>query len=123
MTLTVSERQTLRAYQDFLLQRFPGQIERLILFGSTARGDDRPGSDLDLLIVLRGGQKPSPEGFYPLGATDPVWREIVGSTFDFLLEYDVLISPTVLSQEKYRTWSPLIAHVRQEGIELWRRNV
>ena len=103
-------------------QRFPNQIERLVLFGSKARGDDRPDSDLDLLIVLRGGQKPSAEGFYSLGATDPVWREIVGSTFDFLLEYGVLVSPTVLSKEEYRIWSPFTARIKQEGIELWPNN-
>ena len=45
MTLTAREQQTLRAYQEFLLQRVPNQIERLVLFGSKARGDDRPDSD------------------------------------------------------------------------------
>lgn len=29
------------------------QPERLVLFGSLARGDDGPGSDVDLLVVLR----------------------------------------------------------------------
>ena len=37
MTLTAREQQTLRAYQEFLLQRVPNQIERLVLFGSKAR--------------------------------------------------------------------------------------
>jgi predicted nucleotidyltransferase len=35
-----------------------GQPQRIILFGSRARGDDRPDSDLDLLIV----QAPQPGG-------------------------------------------------------------
>jgi uncharacterized protein len=32
--------------------------ERLVIFGSVARGDDHPESDLDLLVILRSLDKP-----------------------------------------------------------------
>ena len=35
------------------LSRDP-EVERMVLFGSRARGDARPGSDLDLLLILSG---------------------------------------------------------------------
>jgi predicted nucleotidyltransferase len=34
---------------------FPGLVEQIIVFGSRARGTARPDSDLDLLILISGG--------------------------------------------------------------------
>lgn len=42
----------LRALVRLLRQQHP-EIERAIVFGSLARGDAAPGSDVDLLLVLR----------------------------------------------------------------------
>ena len=36
-------------------------IARIVLFGSLPRGDAVPGSDADLLVVLRGNQRPTEE--------------------------------------------------------------
>jgi uncharacterized protein len=62
--IATSTPQTRAADADRLLQKMvdallaTGQPEKIILFGSRARGDDRPDSDLDLLIV----QAPQPGG-------------------------------------------------------------
>jgi len=47
------------AFEDSTIQEFLGQIapvrselERLILFGSGARGDSKPNSDYDILVVM-----------------------------------------------------------------------
>ncbi len=48
----------LASIDDALIQRVRDQIvdackpQAIYLFGSAARGDDRPGSDLDLLVVM-----------------------------------------------------------------------
>lgn len=39
--------------KDAVLKVFGEQLVSLVLFGSYARGEPRPGSDIDLLIVLR----------------------------------------------------------------------
>jgi predicted nucleotidyltransferase len=39
--------------KDAILQSDGGQVSRIILFGSRARGDAHPDSDFDLLVVLR----------------------------------------------------------------------
>ncbi len=39
--------------KDLVLQANGAQVKRIILFGSRARGDARPDSDFDLLVVLR----------------------------------------------------------------------
>ena len=49
--LTVFEDSTI---QEFLRQIAPvrSELDRLILFGSRARGDSKPGSDYDILVVM-----------------------------------------------------------------------
>jgi len=121
MVLDENEQRALSEYRDFLLQRFPQQVERLILFGSKARGDSVAGSDIDVLVVLRKRTEPTKEGFYPFGSADPTWREIVGATFDLLMKYNVNISPTVIGINEYEEHSPLMTHIKKEGIELWKR--
>ena len=105
-------------HQAHLLSRFLRRIGRIALFGSKARGDAEPDSDLDVLVVLGDGQK-SRGGFYPLGLTDPAWREIVGMAFDLLMEYDVDISPTFTSEDEFAEQPPLVQTISKEGIELW----
>ena len=53
MSLTADERTWLRRYKAALDEQFPGLIEELLLYGSKARGDDHPESDLDILIITR----------------------------------------------------------------------
>lgn len=49
-----------------LAQRY--HIRRLVLFGSAARGELRPDSDIDLLIEFEGGQSPSLGGMVEIQA-------------------------------------------------------
>jgi predicted nucleotidyltransferase len=115
--LTNVERVALDEYQARLTSEFPQQIVRLVLFGSKARGDAGPESDLDVLVVVHGNGGDA-LGFYPLGLTDPVWREIVGLSFDLLMKYQVDISPTVMSEGEFKRNVPLADRAMKEGIEL-----
>ena len=118
MQLSALEQTALAEYQSRLLKKFPRRIRRIALFGSKARGDAESDSDLDVLVVLGDGQK-SRDGFYPLGLTDPAWREIVGMTFDLLMTYGVDISPTVMSEDEFEEQPPLVQTILQEGVVLW----
>ncbi len=80
-------------------------------------------SDTDVLVVLRKRTEPTKEGFYPFGSADPTWREIVGTTFDLVMKYNVNISPTVIGINEYEEHFPLMTHIKKEGVELWRRTV
>ncbi len=53
--LTTDEQAWLDEYRRELKERFPGNVEDVVIFGSKARGDDRPDSDVDVLVVLREG--------------------------------------------------------------------
>ena len=51
-TLTDSEQQALTALHRALVEQFGELIQEVVLFGSKARGDDRAGSDIDVLVVV-----------------------------------------------------------------------
>lgn len=52
-------RERLRRYMEGLMGDRSEEVEFIVLFGSAARGEARPGSDLDLLIGLRSdGREP-----------------------------------------------------------------
>jgi len=54
MKLLPEERNWLEAFIHGIRRSFPGRIERVMIFGSKARGEAGPQSDLDVLVILRG---------------------------------------------------------------------
>lgn len=85
--------------------------ERLVgmrLFGSHARGDSEAGSDLDVLIVLKGEVDPGLE----IARTGPLVAPLCLAT-------DQVISCLFLSEERFLTEkSPLLLNVRRESVPL-----
>jgi predicted nucleotidyltransferase len=71
--LSPAERRAVARFQARLERDLPGCVERLILYGSKARGDARPGSDMDLLLVV-------PQ------ATDEVRKAVRDITADILMD-------------------------------------
>jgi len=93
-----------------LRQRFEDlygeRLVRMVLFGSQARGDAEPRSDIDVLIVLQGPVDPGEE----IAHTGEL-------TAALSLEHDVVISRAFISAEQFfDEQSPLLLNVRREGI-------
>jgi predicted nucleotidyltransferase len=87
MTLNAKEKSALKQFKAILQQTLPGQLIELKLFGSKARGDDRPDSDIDVLVIV----------------ADDDWRicDVVYSiATDILLQTDISISPKVISKNQ-----------------------
>ena len=52
MRLKKSERAWLKAYREELASRYADWVEEMIVYGSKARGDAGPESDLDILLIV-----------------------------------------------------------------------
>ena len=50
--LTRDERTWLREYCKALDEQYPGAVQRLLIYGSKARGDSGPESDFDVLLIV-----------------------------------------------------------------------
>ena len=53
MSLEQAEKHALELLADGLRELFGTALWRVSLFGSKARGDDHPSSDIDVIVVLR----------------------------------------------------------------------
>ena len=99
-------------YSDRLRAALGDRLVELRLFGSVARGDDRPDSDIDILVIIRGSAEER-------GRTE---REAVDIAFDVNLQHDVYISPRVLTEDLLTdpVWgqTPFLKAVRREGVTL-----
>ena len=99
-------RPILSALRTQLQALYGERLEQVMLFGSQARGDAVEGSDIDVLIVLKGDVN--------------VGQEITRCsefTAELCLEYDVLISKIFMSSERFAEGaSGLLQNVRSEGI-------
>ena len=54
--MTAGERTVLETFKALVARRF--QVHKLVLFGSRARGDADPESDLDVVVILSGQADP-----------------------------------------------------------------
>jgi predicted nucleotidyltransferase len=89
------------------LEKIYGErLVKVVLFGSHARGDAVTGSDIDVLVVLKGPVQPGTE-----------IARIGAATAALSLERDVVISCVFVSELRYKSeQSPLLINVRKEGI-------
>ena len=91
-----------------LQELYGDRLVKLILFGSHARGEANPDSDIDLLAVLK-----SPVSQF---------QEILNMSelrVKMLLEQDELVSIIPMSEEDFNTRNvALLRNIRKEGIEL-----
>ncbi len=87
------------------------QVEALVLFGSRARGEARPDSDLDLLLLLRGTLTPERE---------TLWRRRVRSLLVPLLpvDLDLLISDAATAAHWAGSRWHVLGHIHREGVSL-----
>jgi hypothetical protein len=122
MPTKIRHSKILNKYRQALLTHFPDQLQRLILFGSQARGQATEASDIDLLVVVNWDEERLADGRYAIPFRDPRWQRMIEMAYDLSLEYGVLLSPLIMSQKRFEQWSPLVERIKHDGIELWSRN-
>ncbi|PWH16805.1 MAG: hypothetical protein DDG58_09125 [Ardenticatenia bacterium] len=107
--LSPAEAAALQAYVHALHARYGARLHDVVLFGSRARGEVHPNSDVDVLVIL---ERPSAQEL----------SEVRGLAFDIWLAYGVLLSIRAMS---LAGWQALAAqqslfyrHVLRDGISL-----
>ncbi len=104
-----------RLKQDPILSRFRASVgdlygdrlDRIVLFGSRARGDFGPDSDYDVAVFLR-----RIDGFW-----DEV-RRLNDLATDILIDTGAVISARPFRADTYDDQSPLLAAIRRDGRDL-----
>lgn len=95
-----------RAVADDLAELYGDRLRAVILFGSWARGDGHPESDIDLLVVLDevGSRREELARM-----SDVLWRHS--------LEHDTVVTEIPVSESEYReSQEPLLVRARSEGV-------
>lgn len=84
------------------------RLVKMVLFGSQARGDADAGSDIDVLIVLKGQVNPGEE----IERTGDI-------VADLSLQNDEVISCLFMDEHRFTHRNgPLLRNIRKEGIPL-----
>lgn len=97
----------LRRLRRELEELYGPRLERLILFGSRARGDARPDSDWDVAVVLRGYDGNRAETF-----------RLIDLAYDILLDTDQALSLKPFAPEELERRTAFMHNLRQEGIPI-----
>jgi predicted nucleotidyltransferase len=107
--LTPIEQQAILEFVHLLREQFNGRVHSVLLFGSRARGEGSPDSDLDVLVVVDSDD----------------WRvhkQIRYLAADICLKYDVHLSSRVWSTSHHRELKELqtllYQNIRRDGINL-----
>lgn len=102
----------LTEYVSVLKRLYGNHLRKVILFGSYARGDFTPDSDIDILILLRLKDSSIQEQEYALST----------HTYDFNESHGVDIQPVSLEYDQYQKWLPVhpfYKNVNEEGVILY----
>ncbi len=98
-----------REFTDQVLSRFKDGIEKIIMFGSVARGESGTNSDIDVLVVTR--QK-------DIG----MMKEICGVAYDISIRRFADISPKIYSHDEIlrslRVMTPFIEEILNDEVPL-----
>ena len=88
-SLSATEQAAITAYVQAIRRQYPERIQAVALFGSKARGDDDPESDIDLLVICDSEDRQF---------RSALWRK----ASEISLDQNVLISVRVYSQERWQ---------------------
>jgi uncharacterized protein len=100
----------LARFRAALAEMYGDRLERVVLFGSRARGDAQPDSDYDVAVFLNG-----------MNGSSDRWAELhrlAELRVRFVDENGAFFEAKPYPAGSYRDRSPLMHEIRREGLEL-----
>ena len=114
--MTLPERKTLGDKEMFddvvraILSVMGDDAVRIILYGSVARGDNTPESDVDIAMIIRGELDRIAD------------KELTRAVTELDLKYDTVLSVIDVEEKHFRRYKnelPFYKNIEREGITLW----
>ena len=105
-------RRLIERYVDSVQKIYGSHLKKVILYGSCARGDDNPDSDVDLMILVDLSEEEA-EAF---------WDPLSELGFEYNVQYDIWMMPVVKNIAHFKKWSavyPFYYNVEREGVSLY----
>lgn len=96
---------------------FPDVISKIILYGSYARGQATPESDLDVMVVVR--REKQPIKAYIGGPGDIRWTKLVDAAIDSMVNQGPFVSVLVVGEDVFQSKFSVSRAAREEGLVLW----
>jgi len=87
--ISSNEKHAVGEFVQFLLVSYPNKVKSISLFGSKARGDSHPGSDIDVMVILDQDDH-------------KLKRVIQRQAARISLEYDVLLNPRIIGEARWK---------------------
>ncbi len=94
-------------FRAALAETYGDRLERVVLFGSRARGDFRPDSDYDVAVFIRD----------PGTRWDEIMR-LAGLTTDILVDTGMDIAAMPFVAGDYNDSRPLMREISRDGVDL-----
>ncbi len=107
MTARPADDPILRRFRAALDEIYGERIDRVVLFGSRARGDARPDSDYDVAVFL----KSLPDQRREI-------RRLADLRVDFLDDTGAFFDTKPYPTSCYRDRTPLMHEIRRDGLDL-----
>ena len=105
-------RAILAEYVSEIKAIYAEKLAKVILYGSYAREDDTPESDIDIMILVDGGDAEAREQNDALAAM----------TYEFDMKHDVYVESSARSLRHFNYWRkayPFYKNVSREGLVLY----
>lgn len=99
-------------YVEEVKKIYGGHLQRIILYGSYARGEATPSSDIDIMILVNLDDL----------SIKNLSNELSDITYDINLDNDLMIMPIVKNEEHFNKWIsvyPFYRNVEKEGVSLY----
>ncbi|MBV9288809.1 MAG: nucleotidyltransferase domain-containing protein [Hyphomicrobiales bacterium] len=97
----------LRRFRAAVSDAYGARLDRIVLYGSRARGDARPDSDYDVAVFLRDVPDHAAE-----------FNRLADITTDILYEEGGLIHAMPFPAAAYDERTPLMHEIREDGVDL-----